>query len=211
MHADEHVLAVADVAAHERDVRLLVELVLEGVDAGSRRTRSAASPCATRLHQRLGAHPVLDQIRDRDHQQAVLASRTSPARGTRAIVPSSFMISQITPAGIEPGDAREVDGRFGLARRAPARRRRARAAGTCGRAARDRDGLVAGSIAASTVAARSAAEMPVVVPRLRVDRHAERRSRTREVFCDDHQRNLELVEPLGRHRQADQPAAVASP
>jgi hypothetical protein len=30
------------------------------------------------------------------------------------MVPSSFMISQITPAGMEPGDARQVNGRLRL-------------------------------------------------------------------------------------------------
>ena len=35
--------------------------------------------------------------------------------GTRAIVPSSFMISQITPAGVRPGQPREVDRGLGLA------------------------------------------------------------------------------------------------
>ena len=56
---------------HQRDVRLLVELVLERVHVevavlGRQLRRRDA------LHERLGAHPVLDQIGDRDHQQAVL-------------------------------------------------------------------------------------------------------------------------------------------
>ena len=33
VHADQHVLAVLDVAAHERDVRFAVELIGEGEDA----------------------------------------------------------------------------------------------------------------------------------------------------------------------------------
>ena len=57
------------------------------------------------------------------------------------------------------------------------------------------------------VRARSAAEMPVLVPIVRVDRHAERGVAPRGVVADL-QRNLELVEPLGHHRQADQPAPV---
>ena len=36
--------------------------------------------------------------------------------GTRAIVPSSFMISQITPAGIESGQPGQIHGAFGLPR-----------------------------------------------------------------------------------------------
>ena len=34
--------------------------------------------------------------------------------GTRDMVPSSFMISQMTPEGFEARDARQVDGGFGL-------------------------------------------------------------------------------------------------
>ena len=52
-----------------------------------------------------------------------------------------------------------------------------------------------------------AAEMPVVTSPLRVDRHAERRAERRRVGVH-RQRDLELVEPLPGHRQADQPAAV---
>ena len=47
-----------------------------------------------------------------------------------------------------------------------------------------------------------------VVAPLGFDRHAERRLEARAVLRH-HQRNLELVEPLRRHRQADQAAAVA--
>ena len=64
VHAHEHVLAVADVAADQRDVRLVVDLVLERVHAevavvGRQLRRRDA------LDERLGAHPVLDQIGDR--------------------------------------------------------------------------------------------------------------------------------------------------
>ena len=45
--------------------------------------------------------PVLDQVGDRDHLEPV-ARAVPPRSGTRAIVPSSFMISQTTPAGISP-------------------------------------------------------------------------------------------------------------
>ncbi len=69
-------------------------------------------------------------------------------------------------------------------------------------------GLVAGSIAVSTVAARSAAEMPVLV-RSRASIGTQNAVSNCELFWLDHQRNLELVEPLRRHRQADQAAAIA--
>ena len=76
--AHQHVLAVADLAADQRDVRLVIDLVLERVDAEiavlGRHLRGRDA-----LDQRLVVHPVLDQIGDRDHQQAVLSSRTSSA------------------------------------------------------------------------------------------------------------------------------------
>ena len=112
VHADEHVLAVADLAAHQRDVRLAVELVLVGEDAEravlgrQRRVRGA-------LHQPLGAHPVLNQVRDRDHQQPVLLGELRQLRHARhrAVLVHDFA----DDAGrIEPGDARQIDGRFGL-------------------------------------------------------------------------------------------------
>ena len=69
-------------------------------------------------------------------------------------------------------------------------------------------GLVFGSIAVRTVAARSAAEMPV--RRRRAWPRSARRTRCRTASCSavDLQRDLELVEPLAGHRHADQAAAV---
>ena len=128
--------------------------------------------------------------------------------GTRAIVPSSFMISQMTPAGIQAGDAGEVDRRLGLAASARARRRIASAADGRVPAARDPSGRVAGSIAASTVAARSCAEMPVVVPPT-TSIGVQKAVSKRDVLSRTMQRNLELVEPLRRHRQANQTAPEA--
>ena len=52
-------------------------------------------------HQALGLQPVLDQVRDGDDQQAVLFGE-DPRSGMRAMDPSSFMISQMTPAGVRP-------------------------------------------------------------------------------------------------------------
>jgi len=89
--------------------------------------------------------------------------------GTRAIVPSSFMISQMTAAGVSPAIfARSTDASVWPARFStppffarsgkvcPGRRRSA--------------GRVRASMSVRTVAARSAAEMPVVVlPRASTD------------------------------------------
>ena len=114
MHADEHVLAVADVAAHQRDVRFAVELIVEGEDAegavlGGQRGRGHA------LHQPLGLHPVLNEVGDRDHQQAVLPRELRQLRHARhrAVLVHDFA----DDAGrIEAGHARQIDGGFGLPR-----------------------------------------------------------------------------------------------
>ena len=118
------------------------------------------------------------------------------------------MISQMTPAGYRPA----MRARSTAASVCPARTMHAAgcatAAETCGPAAPDPPACVAGSIAASTVAARSAAEMPVVV-RSFASIGTQNAGFEPRACSADHQRNLELVEPLRRHRQADQAAAVA--
>ncbi len=82
--------------------------------------------------------------------------------GTRAIEPSSFMISQITPAGYSP----PIRARSTAASVCPARTSTppdsARSGNMWPGRARS-DGFVRGSMAASTVLARSPAEMPVLV------------------------------------------------
>ena len=83
--------------------------------------------------------------------------------GRRAIVPSGFMISQITPAGLSPAiRAKSTDASVWPARAStpPSLAWRGR---MCPGLARS-DGLVLGSMAARMVAARSKAEMPVVIP-----------------------------------------------
>ena len=69
------------------------------------------------------------------------------------------------------------------------------------------DGRVAGSMAVEhgrrAIGGRNAGRRPA----LRLDRHAEGGLEPRRVLRH-HQRNLELVEPLRRHRQTDQTAAV---
>ena len=97
MDTDQNIFAVADIATHERDVRLVVQLVLVGGMRNAPWSVGRAA-VATRLYQPLRPHPVLDEIRDRDHQQPVLLGKFVSS-GTRAIVPSSFITSQMTPAG----------------------------------------------------------------------------------------------------------------
>ena len=83
--------------------------------------------------------------------------------GTRAMVPSSFMISQMTPAGVSPA----IRARSTAASVCPARAStppsRATRGNTCPGRTRS-SGRAAGSMATWMVRARSAAEMPVVTP-----------------------------------------------
>ena len=89
--------------------------------------------------------------------------------GTRAMVPSSFMTSQRTAEGSSPA----IRARSTEASVWPARFRTPPVWARSGNMWPGRfrsEGRVAGSIAVSTVAARSAAEMPVVVrPRASIE------------------------------------------
>jgi hypothetical protein len=97
------------------------------------------------------------------------AAQNFARSGTRAIDPSSFMISQRTADGFRPAiRARSTDASVCPARLSTPPR--------CARSGNmwpgrfRSDGFVVGSIAVNTVAARSAAEMPVVVrPRASID------------------------------------------
>ncbi len=119
---------------------------------------------ATRMGVPLMLQPVPDQLRDRHHLHVVQLGRTRPGPATRAIVPSSFMISQITPAGASPAiRARSTDASV-----CPARTRtpplRARSGKTCPWPRQVVGGRPRDSIATRMVCARSAAEIPVVTP-----------------------------------------------
>ena len=112
------------------------------------------------------AHAVADEVGDGQQLQTVLR-QNSVSCGRRAMVPSSFMISQMTPAALRPAmRARSTRG-FGLsgadedAAVAGAQREDVAGAGEIG-------GRVSGSMAVRIVVARSAALMPVVMP-TRVD------------------------------------------
>ena len=137
VHAHQHVVAVADVSLDQRHVGFAIDQALVGDDAEvamigrQRRRRDAA-------HQRLRPHPVLDQIGDGDHQQLVPLGESRQLRAPAPCVPS-FDHDFADDAGrIQPGDAREIDGRLGL----PGAHQHAAVAGlraeTCGPAARDR-------------------------------------------------------------------------
>ena len=112
VHAHEHVLAVADLAADERNVRLVIDLVLVGEDA-ERAVLGRQLRRRDALDEPLGPHAVPDQVRDRDHQQAVLLRELRQLRHARhrAVVVHDFADDA---RRIETGDARQIDGRLGL-------------------------------------------------------------------------------------------------
>ena len=108
---------------------------------------------------------------------------------------------------IQPRDAREIHGCLGLAGAnhdpAGAGTEREHVAGSR-EVRRRRRGIDRGKHGGGAVRGRDAGGGAA----LRLDRHTERCLEARGVLRD-HQRDFELVEPLRRHRQADQSAAVA--
>src|SRR4051794_22341305 len=87
----------------------------------------------------------------------------SSRSGTRAMVPSSFMISQITPAGLRPARRARSTAASVCPVRSSTPPSLALSGKMCPGWTRSR-GRVSGSIATWIVCARSAAEMPVVTP-----------------------------------------------
>ena len=113
MHAHEHVVALADVAADQREVRLLVDHAFEAVDA-ERAVLGRKVGFRDFRHQAFGPHPVADQIGDRDHQQLVPLRELRERRHARhgAVVVHDFA----DHAGRRQArDAREIDRGLGLA------------------------------------------------------------------------------------------------
>ena len=100
-------------------------------DAAEVAVRASACVSTARADQALAPQAIRDQVRDADDHDAVLARELSRS-GMRAIVPSSFMISQITPAGARPASrARSTDASVwpGAQARRPARAQREDVAG----------------------------------------------------------------------------------
>ena len=201
--ADEHVLAVADVAADQRHVRL-PSILFSNAWTWNSPCSVGSSADATRF--------TSDSVRIRYRMRSaiVIISRPCLLRelrqlGTRAIVPSSFMISQMTPAGYSPAmRARSTAASVWPARTStpPVRAR----SGNMWPGRRGRRACVAGSIAAQhgggPIGRRNAGRRAA----LRLDRHAERVS-NREVFWAP-SAGFRARRAARRHRQADQAAAV---
>ena len=90
--------SVLDISHHHRQVHVAVDDVFVS-------DRAKASVDGRQIgfhdapHERLFADAIPNQIGNRDHLQIDEARQTPRSSGSRAIVPSSFMISQMTPAG----------------------------------------------------------------------------------------------------------------
>src|ERR1700733_4026621 len=87
----------------------------------------------------------------------------SASSGTRAIVPSSFITSQITPAGFSPASRARSTAASVCPARSSTPPARLFSGNTCPGCTRS-EGLLSGSIATWMVWARSCAEIPVVTP-----------------------------------------------
>ncbi len=137
------------------------------------------------------------------------AAATFARSGTRAMVPSSFMISQITPAGLRPASlARSTEASVWPARfSTPPRLARS---GKTWPGRRRSSGRVAGSIAVRMVAARSAAEMPVVIlPRASME--TVKAVPKGELLARTMSGRSELVAALLGEREADEPPPMLAP
>ena len=202
--ADEHVVLPLDLALDHRDVVLVVDERAEadGLEVAERRRQAGLDDA---LDELVVLAAVRDQVGDRDHLQ-VVPRQYSSRSGTRAIVPSSFMISQITPDGLRP--ARRA--RSTAASVWPVRSSTPPGFAFSGKMwpgwTRSR-GSEFGSIATWIVCARSCAEMPVVTPS-RASIETVNAVSKRRLVLGRHQVEAELVAALRRQRQADQAAAV---
>ena len=155
-------VAPVDVALDERDVllagqRLAVGDRLEVAVVG----RQAHGDDA--LDELLGAAAGTRSGRRPSRASSPWRSQNRTRSGTRAIVPSSFIISQTTPGRREAGEPREVDRGLGLARALEHAAGLARSGKTWPGWTRS-CGVDVGSTATWIVRARSAAEMPVEMP-----------------------------------------------
>ena len=183
---------------------LLVETALERRDAkvtvvgGQRRARHAAD-------QRLGPHPVFDQLRDGDHRERVPLREPGQFRhpGHRPVLVHDFADHARRR---EARDARQVDGRLGLAcahqHTAGARPQRGDVPGAD--QVRSRGGGIDGGEDRRRAIGGGNPRRDVV---LGVDRDAKGGAELRGVV-GHRQRQLEFVQARAGHRQADLPAAV---
>src|SRR5260221_3241627 len=208
VHAHESGLVPdAQVAHHEGDVMLAVDAALEGVDAEG--TVAGGEIGLDDLpHQALGAHPMLDEVLDRDQLQAVLAAH---GHQTRPAGHGAVLVHHLADHArrVEAGQARQVHRRLRLARaheHAPvhgAQREHVAGTGQVARFGPRRDG---GQHGPRAIAGGDAGRGSL----LGFDGHAERGAELRVVLLvAHHERDAQLVQALPRHGQADEAAPIA--
>ena len=205
MDAHQHFLAVADLAPNQRDVGPAIDDAVVGGDV-ERSVLGRQSRRGDPLHQPVVAHPVLDQVGDRDHQQVVAAREAFQLRDARhrPVLVHDFA----DDAGrVEAGEAREVDGGLGLTgpdQHAAVARPEGRDMPRLRQIGGLRRGIDGDANRGGAVGRRDArgGHLPGV------DGDGERRLETRGVLADDH-RDLQLIQPIPGHRQADQAPSVA--
>ena len=173
VHPHQHVLAVADVAADQRDV--LGTVVGRPVpERGEHAVLGRHPRLGDPLDLLLGTPPVRDQVGDRDQRQAVLGGERAPGRAGAAWCRRRATISQSTPAGGRP--ARRA--RSTAASVWPGRRSTppslARSGNTCPGRDRSAGGGVPVEPSSRIVRARSAARDAGRHALPRVDRHGVR-------------------------------------
>jgi len=107
------VLAVADLATHERHVGPVVDLTLEGMDVKGTVLIGRQFGGCRAFDQRLGTHPVLDQIGDRNEGQAVTLRELRELGNARHGAVFVHDLADDT-GGVETRNPRQIDGRLGL-------------------------------------------------------------------------------------------------
>ena len=161
------------------------------------------------MDEPLVLEPMRDELRDGDERDARALARTPRAAGRRAVVPSSFKISQITPAGSRPARRARSTAVSVWPTRWSTPPSRARSGNTCPPWRRSR-GAVPDRRRRESSSRDPAALMPVVTPkaRRRIDAHRVRRAVVVEIGLR-HRRQAERVDPLAgeaRGRSCRRPA-----
>ena len=184
---------------------LLVELIHEDVDDPVLAVLGRQLRRGHLLHELLVRDAVLDEVGDGDDEEVVLLSELHEVWHARhrAVLVHDFADDACR---IEPGDARQVDSRLGLAgpldHAAAARAQGEHVTGT--QQVVGLGGRVDRHLHRRRAVLRRDAGGG---PPLGLDRDAERRLEAGGILRH-HERNLEFVEPLRRHRQADEAAPV---
>ncbi len=204
MHAHQQIASVADFAHHQRNVRISVDAVFECV-AGPRSDLGRQFEFRDAVQQFLRAPAIRDKVLDGDELEAVAFGEfDEPVEALHGAV---FGHDLADDAGrVQPGQTREIDGCFRLPRAhqhaavARAQRKRVSGAKQIARTSRRIEQCLnrRGAIVRRNSRGRAAA---------RFNRNRECRFVHRAIF-GNHLRQMQLVQALADHRNANQAARV---